>query len=203
MEQLGIEPDALVVAHVSNLGPIKRPLDVVLAAELALCVEPRILGLILGDGPLREQMEEAAAERGIRGRFRFAGWLDHAAIPRYLSLADVVVMPSEFEGRCLVYLETQACGRVLLASDIPSAREVVVDGKTGLLFRTGDVAHLAARLLEILSDVRLRETIVRQARRVAERYALEGAVAAYEALFRDIVSRHRPEAGAMAVHHHS
>jgi len=191
MEKLGIEPDALVVAHVSNLWPLKRPLDVVLAAERALSVEPRVLGLILGDGPLREQMEMAVAERGLGGRFRFAGWLDHAAIPRYLSLADVVVMASEFEGRSLVYLETQACGRVLLASDIPSAREVVVDGKTGLLFRTG-VAHLAARLLEILGDARLRETIGRQARRVAERYALEDVVAAYEALFRDIISRYPP-----------
>jgi glycosyltransferase involved in cell wall biosynthesis len=203
MEKLGIEPDALVVAHVSHLWPLKRPLDVVLAAERALSVEPRLLGLILGDGPLREQMEVAAAERGIRGRFRFVGWIDHATIPRYLSLADVVVMPSEFEGRSLVYLETQACGRVLLASDIPSAREVVVDGKTGLLFRTGDVAHLAARLLEILGDARRRETIVRQARRIAERYALEGVVAAYEALFRDIIWRHPPEAGAMATHRDS
>jgi glycosyltransferase involved in cell wall biosynthesis len=192
MEELGIEPDALVVAHVSKLNPLKRPLDVVLAAERALSAEPRLLALILGDGPLRKEMEEAAAERGIGGRFRFAGWLDHAAIPRHLSLADVVVMPGEFEGRSLVYLETQACGRVLLASDIQSAREVVVDGKTGLLFRTGDVAHLAARLLEILSDARLRETIGHQARHVAERYALEDVVAAYEALFRDIISRNPP-----------
>ena len=203
METLGIEPDALVVAHVSKLDPLKRPLDVVLAAERALSVEPRLLGLIVGDGPLREQMEEAAAERGIGGRFRFTGWLDHAVIRRYLSLADVVVMPGEFEGRSLVYLETQACGRVLLASDIPSAREVVVDGKTGLLFRTGDVAHLAARLLEILGDARLRETIGRQARPAAERYALQDVVAAYEALFRDIISGHPPERGAMATHHDS
>jgi len=110
-------------------------------------------------------------------------------------------MPSEFEGRSLVYLEKQACGRVLLASDIPSAREVVVDGETGVLFRTGDVANLAARLLEILGDARLREAIGRQARPVAERYALEDVVATHEALFRDIISRH--EAGAMATHHDS
>jgi glycosyltransferase involved in cell wall biosynthesis len=80
---------------------------------------------------------------------------------------------------------------------------VVVDGKTGLLFRTGDVAHLAARLLDILGDARLRETIVRQARRAAERYALEDVVAAYEALFRDIISRRSPEAGAIATYHDS
>jgi len=203
MEKLGIEPDALVVACVCYLRPLKRPLDVVLAAERALSVEPRLLGLVVGDGPLRERMEEAAAERGIGNRFRFVGWLDHAEIPRYLSLADVVVTPGEVEGRCLVYLETQACGRVLLASDIPAAREVIVDGKTGLLFRTGDVAHLAARLLEILGDVRLRETIGRQARRVAERSALEDVVAAYEAVFRDIISRRAPEASARATHHDS
>ena len=54
-------------------------------------------------------------------------------------------MPSESEAFPLVYLETQACGRLLLASDIPAGREVVVPGDNGLLFRTGDVADLTAR----------------------------------------------------------
>jgi glycosyltransferase involved in cell wall biosynthesis len=56
-------------------------------------------------------------------------------MPDYINLADIVVMPSAAETQALVYLETQACARLLLASDIPGAREVIVDGETGLLFR--------------------------------------------------------------------
>ena len=191
MSRLGIAPDDLVVAHASKLMPVKRPLDLVLAAERALAAEPRLLYLIIGDGPLRLPMEEACAQRGIGRRFRFAGWIDHAAIPDHLSLADVVVMPSELEGQSLVYLETQASARVLLASDIPAAREFIVDGETGLLFRLGDVGDLAERMLEVCGDLQLRQAIGRQARRAAEAHALEGVVAAYEALLRDVVARPR------------
>ena len=170
------------MAHASKLAPVKRPLDIVLAAERALPAEPRLLYLILGDGPLRAPMEEACAQRGITSRFRFAGWIDHATVPDHLSLADVVVMPSELEGQSLVYLETQASGRVLLASDIPAAREFIVDGETGLLFRKGDVGHLAHRMLEVAGNPSWRRAIGLRARRAAEAHALEGVVAADEAL---------------------
>jgi hypothetical protein len=73
--------------------------------------------------------------------------MDYAEVPRYLNLADLVVTPSETEGLSRVYLETQACGRVLIASDIPAAREVVEPGHTGLLFPRGDPAALAAAIL--------------------------------------------------------
>ena len=98
MERLCIAPDDLVVAHASKLAAVKRPMDIVLAAQRALPVEPRLLYLILGDGPLRVSMEEACAQRGIAPRFRFAGWVDHAVVPDHLSLADVVAMPSEARG---------------------------------------------------------------------------------------------------------
>ena len=69
-----------------------------------------------------------------RPRVRFAGWIDYARMPDYINLGDIVVMPSESEGLARVYLEAQACARVLVASDIPPAREVVTEGETGLLF---------------------------------------------------------------------
>jgi len=189
MEALAVTQEDLVVAHVSRLGSVKRPLDIVLSAERALRTHPRLLYLILGDGPLRAAMQEACARRGLTPRFRFVGRVDHAVVPTYLNLADVVVMPSESEGQCLVYLETQACGRVLLASDIPAAADVVTDGETGLLFRKGDVSHLAARTLEAAADPRLRETIGARAREAAEAHALDTVVTSYETLFREVVTR--------------
>jgi glycosyltransferase involved in cell wall biosynthesis len=189
MDALGVTPADVVVAHVSRLGAVKRPLDLVLSAERALRSNPRLLDLVLGDGPLRPAMQEAGAQRGLTRRFRFVGWVGHEAVPAYLNLADVVVMPSESEGQCLVYLETQACGRVLLASDIPAAVEVVVDGETGLLFRKGDVAHLAARTLEAAADPRLREAIGARARRAAEPHALDRVLTSYERLFREVIAR--------------
>lgn len=189
MGRLGIARDDLVVAHASKLTSVKRPLDIVLAAQQALPTEPRLLYLILGDGPLRASMEDVCARQGITQRFRFPGWIDHTAVPDHLNLADVVVMPSELEGQSLVYLEAQACGRVLLASDIPAAREFIVDGETGLLFRMGDVGHLADRMLEAFGEPGFRQAIGRRARQAAEAHALEGVVAAYESPFREVIAR--------------
>jgi glycosyltransferase involved in cell wall biosynthesis len=101
-------------------------------------------------------------------------------VPSYLNLADMVVIPSESEGLARVYVETQSCGRVLVASDIPAAREVIVDGETGLLFRLGDVADATAKTLPLAAAPELRAAIGQKARARVGGHALDGAVQAYE-----------------------
>jgi glycosyltransferase involved in cell wall biosynthesis len=182
LEALGIPPDAVVVAHFSNLKPIKRPMDLIESAPAALRRDGRLVYLIVGNGPLREAMEAACRAGGVRDRFRFAGWVDHAEIPAYLNLADIVVMPSEWEALARLYVETQACGRTLVASDIRAAREVVTDGETGVLFPVGDVAALTDTLVALAGAPDRRATIGRQARARIRPHSLDGAVDAYEEL---------------------
>jgi hypothetical protein len=68
-----IAADDIVVAHLSNLGSLKRPLDIVYSAPRALAAESRLLFVILGGERLRPEMERACAELGVRDRFRFTG----------------------------------------------------------------------------------------------------------------------------------
>lgn len=179
---LGIGEDDVVVAHVSNLKALKRPLDVVDAAEIALRDEDRLVFLVVGDGPCRAALQEACAERGLATRFRFPGWVDYDRVPEFIRSADIVVMPSAGEAQARVYLETQASERTLVASDIPAALEVIEDGETGLLFRTGDVSHLAAQILSAARDPELRAKLGRQARRRVGRHALPRIASAYSEL---------------------
>jgi phosphatidylinositol alpha-mannosyltransferase len=99
-------------------------------------------------------------------------------------------MPSEDEAQARVYLETQSCGRVILASDIAAAREVITDGETGVLFRMGDAADLAASMLRLAHDAELRATIGRRARRCITAHAMPTIVRAYLDVFADVVARH-------------
>lgn len=170
-EALAIPPDSTVVLHISNLTELKRPLDVVLAAEIASRSAERLIYVVLGDGCLRAALEDRIDGTRLRHQFRFAGWVNHWLVPEYINLADLVVMPSETEGQSLVYLETQACAKVILASDIPAAREVITDGETGLLFRRGDVADLAEKLLFAAARPRLRAAIGVKARASVVSYA--------------------------------
>ncbi|HZS34797.1 MAG TPA: glycosyltransferase [Methylomirabilota bacterium] len=188
---LGIRPDDVVVAHVSNLGPLKRPLDVIESAGRALAVDPRLVYLVVGDGPYRAPMEACARALGIAARVRFVGWVEHRDVPAYLRLADVVVMPSEREGLALVYLEAQAVGRVLVASDIPAAREVVVDGVTGLLARPGEIDDLAAKTLRAAGDPALREAIGRAARTAVQAHATPRILAEYARVLAGVVRDRR------------
>jgi glycosyltransferase involved in cell wall biosynthesis len=190
--RLGLGPVDVPVVHVSNLRAVKRPLDIVESAGLALRQDPRLVYVIVGDGPNRSAMEQAARAHGIRHRFRFTGWVEHARVADYLNLADIVVMPSAHEGLALVYLESQACGRVLVASDIRAAREAIVDGATGILFRKGDVAHLAEQTLRLAADPALRRAIGLRARTMAAGRSLDAAVAGYEAAFTEAVGLQAP-----------
>ncbi|MGH7358098.1 MAG: glycosyltransferase, partial [Candidatus Rokuibacteriota bacterium] len=101
------------------------------------------------------------------------------------------VLTSETEGLARVYLETQACARVLVASDIPAVREVVTDGATGLLFGTGDVEALATKILLAAADPALRATIGRQARERVRAHSLDEAVLAYARLLEGVIREHR------------
>lgn len=194
----GIDPRHIVIGHVSNLGPVKRPMDVVESAALVLATSPRIVYLVIGDGPCRPSMEARCRELHIAERVRFAGWVEPADVPDYMRLFDIVVMPSEHEGLSLVYLETQASGRLLVASDIPAAREVIMDGQTGLVFRRGDIADLAAKILRAAGDPELRRTIGRAARAAVGAHARPVALRAYARILENVArTRHHasPDSG--------
>jgi glycosyltransferase involved in cell wall biosynthesis len=191
LKEIGIRDDVVVISHLSNLKDVKRPLDIVNSAKKCLLQNPNLIYVIVGDGPMREDMERACRAKQISEKFRFVGWVDHSRIPDYINLSDVVVMPSETEIQALVYLETQACGRLLLASDIPGAREVVDDRETGLLFRKRDIADLTAKTLLAASDSALRTEIGRNARRSIQAHSLHDVAAAYEITLKEIIGEHQ------------
>jgi glycosyltransferase involved in cell wall biosynthesis len=79
--ELEIGDDAIVVAHVSNLKWLKRPLDIVNAAEITSREDDRLVFLVVGDGPLRTELQEVCRERGLAARFGFQGWVDYERVP--------------------------------------------------------------------------------------------------------------------------
>jgi glycosyltransferase involved in cell wall biosynthesis len=178
-QELGIERDSITVVHASNLKAAKRPLDLVHAAELALRREPGLIFLVVGEGALRADIETLAEARGIRSRFRFVGWVDYARMPDVLALADLVVSTSQSEGMSRIYLEAQASGCALVASDIPASRELIRDGETGLLFPVGDAGALADRILHAAALPERRRRLGAGARACLTDHTFAGTVTKY------------------------
>ena len=114
--ELGIPSDACVIGHVGRFHEQKNHSFLTeIAFEIAKR-EPRMRLLLVGDGPLRSQVEQKTAQLGLTGKVIFAGV--RSDIPRLmLGAMDVFVMPSLYEGLPLVGIEAQAAGLPLLVSD--------------------------------------------------------------------------------------
>ena len=132
-------------------------LDVLLEALPAMLkANPTIRVLLVGGG-LQDKALKAQAQRlGVADKIIFTGRVPHDQVQRYYNLVDVLVYP-RLKMRLtdlvtpLKPLEAMAQGRLLAASDVGGHRELIEDGKTGVLFTAGDPAALAARVLALLA----------------------------------------------------
>ena len=118
-------------------------------------------------------------------------WLGHVDdIAAFWAKAHVAVLPSRREGLPLSLMEAAACGRAMIASDVPGCREVVVHEQTGLLFPVDDVPALADAMERLAADPQLRECYATAARtRVVERFAAEIIGRQIVELYRSVLCR--------------
>jgi glycosyltransferase involved in cell wall biosynthesis len=116
--RFAIDPDDVVVAHVSTLKPVKRPRDLIESAALVLAADPRVVYLVVGDGELRPALEGRA---GIR----LVGRVPHEDVPRWIAAADVVCQPSLVEPFGLATLEAMASARSVVATRVGGPPEFV------------------------------------------------------------------------------
>ena len=184
METLGIEPDALVVAHVSKLDPLKRPLDVVLAAERALSVEPRLLGLIVGDGPLRKHYYKAA---GGDPDIVFVGAVLEGR-PEYYANCAIYACPTTKASFGITLLESMACQTPVVCSDILGFRDVVMHGREALMVPREDRDALANALVHLLDDEGLRTRLGETGRKRALEYDWRRVTASIVDVYHDVLS---------------
>ncbi len=190
VRELQIPKAHIVILVPANLHPRKRPFDVVESAYGTLARNPRLVYVMVGLGHLRVPVRERCRALNILDKFRFPGWIDYARMPELMNLADLVLMASESEGMARAYLEALACERALLASDTPSAKELIRDGHNGLLFRIGDTKKLAALTLEAASDPARRRSLGREGRRSLAGRSLSEAGKDYLRILSSVVRDH-------------
>jgi glycosyltransferase involved in cell wall biosynthesis len=141
--------------------------------------------VIVGDGDLRGQFEMQARELGIADRVHFVGKVAHSKLGPIYSASDILVLPSfPPESFGVVLLEAMACGRPVVAHDIPGVRSVVSDGEDGFLAHPGQTGDLQAKLQILLNDhSRRREMGLRGRAKVEECYAWSGIIPRLEKLY--------------------
>ncbi|HET8651175.1 MAG TPA: glycosyltransferase family 4 protein [Gaiellaceae bacterium] len=179
-----------VVVAVGRLSPPKDFLTLV----RALVELPRSSyeALIVGDGPDRLRVEDEIRALGLADHVRLVG--DRRDVPSLLAAADLFVLSSASEGMPMSVLEAMAAGLPVVASRVGGVPELVVDGETGLLVDPGRPDDLAAALLRLVRDARLRRRLGDAGRaRVEQSFDVDAFRRAHvELYFRELARRRLP-----------
>ncbi|HVF57781.1 MAG TPA: N-acetyl-alpha-D-glucosaminyl L-malate synthase BshA [Pyrinomonadaceae bacterium] len=184
--ELAPEGEPLLV-HVSNFRPVKRPVDCVeiLARVIKCGVRARLV--MVGDGSERGQAEHRARCLGVEKHCSFVG--KQPRIIDYLSVADVLLLPSEQESFGLAALEALACEVPVVASRVGGIPEVVSDGVTGCLSEVGDVEKMSADAAALLSNEAARREMGRRARESAVgRYSTDLVIPQYIDFYERVIA---------------
>jgi glycosyltransferase involved in cell wall biosynthesis len=171
-----LDQDAVVLMFSGKIIARKRPMDFVEAIDRAASRNPKIEGLMVGDGPLRVACENLVRERRIP--IRFTGFLNQSQIARAYVGSDALVLPSDGEETWgLVVNEAMACGRPCIVSDrVGCGPDLVIPQETGSIFPLGDVDALADSMLQLAGN---RDRIISMGHEAQSRlrnYSVETAI---------------------------
>ncbi len=126
-----------------------KGIDGILGAIAAL---PQTRLIVIGDGPLRSELERLAVELAIENRVRFVGNISRAEVVAYMHLADVFVLNSTYEGLPHVVIEAMLSGTPVIATKVGGTGELIQDRSNGRLISAQDVSSLVQALQELLAS---------------------------------------------------
>ncbi len=168
---LGIPAGAPLVVQVAQLVGHKDPLNFVRAIAHVRVVSPNVHALLVGDGPLRADVEREVHKRGLQDVVHVAGYRDDA--DSLLAAATVATLSSREEGMGSVLLDALAFGRAIAATRAGGIPEVIVHGESGLLAEPRDPNALGDAILRLLNDDTLRRRVCANAPARAAEFSVE------------------------------
>ncbi len=180
---LGVDPAAPVAGILAALRPEKDHRTFLLASRFVADALPEARFLVVGGGPLEEELRREIHALDLEGRALLLG--ARRDVPQLLAAFDVSVLSStDVETLPMAFLESMAAGLPLIGTAIGGVPELIDEGVNGRLIRPRDAQGLAEAMLELLRDEGLRRRMGDASRRiVAERFSREAMVRGYEALF--------------------
>ena len=186
--QLGLDPSKWYLIHVARHHPVKDQAMLLRGFASAAVALPDVDLLMVGDGPLRPELERLTRELGIEQRVRFMGIRKDVA--EVLRAADAFALTSVSEAASLTLLEAMATGLPVVVTDVGGNPEIVRAGIDGLHVPRGDWSACGEAIVKLFGEPGLIETLGANARRrVFDKYRLERTIAAYFELYRRLAGR--------------
>lgn len=183
--ELGLSAETPLVGLVARLVPIKRVPLFLEAAKAVLAFRPDAVFAVAGDGELRPELEALAAGLGIESRVRFLGF--RSDLERIYPDLDVLCLTSDNEGSPVSLIEGMASGCAAVSTDVGGVRDVLEDGRCGVLVPAGNAGAFADAVLALLNDPSKREALAAEGRLAAKRFAIERLVSDLDNLYKSLL----------------
>ena len=146
----GVSGGRPIVGSVGRLAPEKDHRTLIAAFRSVLSEVPRAALVLVGDGPVRQELEAVVAREGMNDNVCFLG--DRADVAMLLSAMDVFVLSSVHEGVPLALLEAMASAKPVVVTDVGGMAGVIGHGRAGVVVRPRDVAGMAAAIAGVLRE---------------------------------------------------
>lgn len=179
--------EALVVGTVANLKAHKGIDQLLEAVPIVLRDLPDVRFVVVGRGPLEEELRARSRAMGLDGAVWFTGFREDAA--RLAGAFDVFVLPSLHEGLPIALLEAMALGRPSVVTPVGGVPEVVEHGRDALVVPRSQPAALAAAIVELLRDRSMRARLGANAKRRAASFDIRRAVRRMEDVWTSLAER--------------
>jgi glycosyltransferase involved in cell wall biosynthesis len=158
-DEIGFPDSAIVVGKIARLFHLKGHEYLIQAAHQVIQQNPNVHFVLVGDGILRSHLENQIEQLGIAQHFHFTGLVPPERIPYYLSSMDILVHTSLREGLARTLPQALIAGKPVISYDIDGAREVAINGETGILLPPKSVHELAQAIVKLASDSGLRHRL--------------------------------------------
>jgi glycosyltransferase involved in cell wall biosynthesis len=189
-QELGLPQDDPVIGNVGRFSPQKNPLVWAQVAGLIGRALPQSRFLLVGDGPLRHELQEKLAQEGIAERTVLTGL--RRDVPRLLAAMDIFLLTSLWEGLPRVIPQAMAMRLPIVAARVDGIAEAVQNGVTGYLFDPDDRNGMAQACVTLINDLAMRQAMGARGRELAlKNYDLRHMLTQIDSLYQHLLEINR------------
>jgi glycosyltransferase involved in cell wall biosynthesis len=181
-----------IIGTIGRLVPVKNHRLFLLAARRILNLVPNVKFVVIGDGDLRQYLEQLAKDLDISNSVIFTGWRND--IDEWLRTIDILVLCSTTESQGLVILEAMSFSKPVIATDVNEIGETIINGKTGLLIPPNHLDALVESILKLIQNRNLARRLGEKGRSLVEKeYSLETMISKTATLYKKLSDNRHPK----------
>ncbi len=184
-----VPPDKQTIGYLGRIKKYKSVDHLIKAFAMVAGKFPGAELLIVGDGDNIDGLKELARKLRVESRVKFTGKVSDEEKVRLLQRMTFLVNPSAKEGWGLTVIEANACGRPVIAADVPGLRDSVLDNKTGLLYEYGNIEALANKIESFLSSERSTREFGEVATQWASRFTWDNSADKMESFLEKVAAK--------------